>query len=218
MENVKAIFFDFDNTLGNRFDYAYRTHKQFVLEFLPEIKDELLIEAMTQDLLTFDGMGNINVAYVLDLFEKKYNLSIRVENYNDWWHQNQYKNTVLNKDVVSTLAELRKRYKLGIITNGNSLAQNGKIEKSGIRKMFETVVISDDVGSRKPEARIFEIAADRIGFKAEECLYVGDTFSNDIYGAVRAGMKAIWIWPNELRPLEADIIRIREFRELLRYL
>lgn len=219
MDDIKAVFFDFDNTLGNRFVYAYRTHCQFIEEFLPDVENPLLFEAMAQDLLTFDIMGNGGVNHALELFEQKYNIAVPVEDYSKWWTDHQCLNVVLNDGVVETLDYLKEKgYLLGVITNGSHASQQGKLDHSGIKEYFEVTVISDDVDIRKPARGIFELAAWEIGVPIEQCLYVGDTFSNDIYGALNAGMKAIWIWPNDLRPLGLDITRIKSFKELKKYL
>ncbi len=218
MKDIKAIFFDFDNTLGNRFAYAYKTHTQFIEEFLPEVTDRLQKEAMVQDLLTFDGMGNTNVLVSLELFENKHKIKVPCDDYASWWREHQYKNTVLNKDVIETLEVLKKKYQLGIITNGSAESQGGKVELSGIKDFFNVVVISGSIGIHKPDKRIYEMAAQQLGLSCQQCLYVGDTFSNDIYGALNAGMDAIWIWPNELRPCSVEVKRIKEFKELLNYL
>ena len=47
---------------------------------------------------------------------------------------------------------------------------------------------------------------------------VGDNFANDVYGAINAGMKAIWIWPDDGRPMNYDVARIYKLDELLELL
>ena len=218
MDNIKAVFFDFDNTLGNRFEYAYRTHRQFIEEFLPDIDDPLFVEAMAQDLLTFDVMGNSGAGHTLALFENKYSIKVPVEDYVQWWLHHQPLNTVLNDGVVETLDYLKEKYSLGIITNGSHISQQGKIDHSGIKDYFDVIVISDDVKIAKPDKEIFELAAWEMGIPVDQCVYVGDTYSNDIFGALNAGMQAIWMWPNDLRPVEYKVPRIKNFRQLKEYL
>lgn len=53
-----------------------------------------------------------------------------------------------------------------------------------------------------------------MGLKANECVYVGDTFSNDIYGAIKAGMEAVWIWKRGDRLCEYDVRRIGKLSDL----
>ncbi len=64
MDNIKAIFFDYDNTLGSRYDYAYDTYCDLLDKFYPEmIKGSVYYEAIIQDLLTFDQLGNVSANY-----------------------------------------------------------------------------------------------------------------------------------------------------------
>lgn len=50
-----------------------------------------------------------------------------------------------------------------------------------------------DYGIQKPDRRIFEIAAERLGLPVSEIAFVGDTFYKDISGAIRAGMMPVWM-------------------------
>lgn len=52
---------------------------------------------------------------------------------------------------------------------------------------MECVILSSDVGIRKPAAAIFQAAAERIGIPVEEMAYVGDTLSRDVLGCRNAG-------------------------------
>jgi putative hydrolase of the HAD superfamily len=65
-----------------------------------------------------------------------------------------------------------------------------------VDEIFETVVDSGFVGCRKPESRIYELALERIGREAGECLFVDDVLIN-IEGAHRAGLHAVHFQDNE---------------------
>ena len=78
--------------------------------------------------------------------------------------------------------------KLGIISNTASLYQVFQIlDDYGIRKFFRDVTLSSVTGYRKPDTNIFKVSLYQIRSKAENCAYVGDTYSRDIRGAIRAG-------------------------------
>ena len=79
--------------------------------------------------------------------------------------------------------------KLGIISNIISSSFVPHIVKEyGIDKFMDVIICSEDVGCRKPGARIFEIALERLGITAKEMAYVGDTISRDVRGAQNAGL------------------------------
>lgn len=89
---------------------------------------------------------------------------------------------------------LRDRgYKLGIISNGKSVKQWEKIIRLGLHHFFDAVVISEDVGSEKPDSRIFEVAMEKLNVKPWEAVYVGDDLETDILGANITGMVSIRI-------------------------
>ena len=93
------------------------------------------------------------------------------------------------------LTKLKQRYKLGCVTNGPASTQNAKIDRLGLRGFFDTVLVSETFGVKKPDKRIYEQAARDLNLECREIAFVGDTFCTDIVGAVRAGMRNI---PNAL--------------------
>jgi putative hydrolase of the HAD superfamily len=98
---------------------------------------------------------------------------------------------VIQPETVGVLDELRRRgLILGVVSNADGRIE-GDLERRGLSPYFETVVDSHVVGVEKPDARIFEIALERMGARADEALYVGDVFAIDVMGARRAGLDAV---------------------------
>lgn len=216
---AKAIFFDFDNTLGDRYRYVYDGLCYLVKTRLPEVDpDSMLFEAMVQDLVIIDQFGCVGSKYVFSAFEEKYHVSLGVEDPVAWWHSNLYNFTCLFDDTIDTLKVLKEKgFKLGIITNGYPGPQRGKIEVTGIAPYFDSIIISKEFGVNKPDPAIFQGASASLGLKPEECVYVGDIFSNDIMGAYNAGFTPVWMYPDEKTRYSArkDVIRINKLSELL---
>jgi putative hydrolase of the HAD superfamily len=98
------------------------------------------------------------------------------------------------------LQELKKRYKLGIITNTSTSTEEhvrSALQKIGIERYFDTIVTSVDVGYEKPDKRIFLVALMNLGIEASEAVMVGNRISKDILGANRLGIKSIlYKWNN----------------------
>jgi len=69
--------------------------------------------------------------------------------------------------------------------------QRRKLEEHGLDDLADAVVISNEVGVRKPNPQIFETAKERL--PAESYLYVGDTFEEDIAPAREAGFETVYI-------------------------
>lgn len=92
----------------------------------------------------------------------------------------------------SVLAELSKKYKLGIIAN-QSAGSEQRLADWGIGKYFDLVIASAEEGVEKPDPRIFETALDRANCLAENAVMVGDRIDNDILPAKKIGMKTVLV-------------------------
>ena len=99
--------------------------------------------------------------------------------------------------VLEILQKLKARgLKLAIVTNitPELLAhQRKKIAALGIGELFDEIVYSAQLGVHKPDRRIFDYAAQRLGVSNAECLFVGDDPDSDVAGALAAGMEVVWV-------------------------
>lgn len=92
------------------------------------------------------------------------------------------------------LAEASQDYKLGLISNFTyAPVIYAGLRKLGINRFFNAILVSEDVGWRKPHVKIFEETLKRLNAKAEETVYVGDSPLEDIKGAEALGMKTIFV-------------------------
>lgn len=89
---------------------------------------------------------------------------------------------------------LQQGRRLGLISNASdALDVHTLVDKAGLRGYFEQILISAEVGVRKPHPRIFQLALDYFGVSPAEAVMVGDTLGADILGANQVGMRSIWI-------------------------
>ena len=70
-KNIKAVLFDFDDTLGHRESYAYDTFYR-LLKSCTDFEDEMELEAILQDVMIWDEQGNIHKQHIVDMLKKKY--------------------------------------------------------------------------------------------------------------------------------------------------
>ena len=99
------------------------------------------------------------------------------------------------------LRALRGRYRLYLITNGNTSVQKGRLASSGIAPLFEDIFISEEIGFDKPSRQYFEACFSRIsGFSREESAVVGDSLTSDIRGGINAGVRTVWLCPEGKEP------------------
>ena len=105
-------------------------------------------------------------------------------------------------DADEVLGALVGKYKLGLITNGQSDMQRSTLRVLGLESYFPYVMISGEVGAGKPSVEIFAEAAHHAGVALHEAAHVGDSLATDVAGAKGAGMIAIWLnrGQQELQP------------------
>jgi putative hydrolase of the HAD superfamily len=94
-------------------------------------------------------------------------------------------------DAIATLERLRERgYALGLITVcSTDVAELW--ESSAFGGLFDATVFSCEVGVAKPDPRIYAICCERLGVRAENCLFVGDGANDELPGAERVAMTAV---------------------------
>ncbi|MFU2511140.1 MAG: pyrimidine 5'-nucleotidase [Pseudoalteromonas prydzensis] len=96
--------------------------------------------------------------------------------------------------AVELLTKLKPHAKLGIITNGFTQLQARRLAHTGLKDMFDWLVISEQVGIAKPALEIFQHTFDLMGNPDKaQILMVGDTASSDILGAQNAGIDSCWL-------------------------
>ncbi|HEX3874441.1 MAG TPA: HAD family hydrolase [Solirubrobacteraceae bacterium] len=96
-------------------------------------------------------------------------------------------------DAVRALTALRRSNRLGLITNGASCLQREKLAASGLAGHFDAIVVSGDLGTCKPDARVFRRALGLLDADPRRTTMVGDNLERDVDGAIAAGLDAIWL-------------------------
>jgi len=129
-----------------------------------------------------------------------------------WEHRNA---VTLFDDASNLLPELKQRYTVGAITNGNA-----DVHYIGVGHLFDFVVNAAQAGAAKPSPVIFNHALEHVGISAAEAVHVGDDPMTDVRGAKKAGMRTVWFnperepWPSGPRP-DAEIATLPELNSVL---
>ena len=224
---IKAVFFDFDDTLDNR-DAAFRVGlSAFLRYYYPSLNEEEI--ASRREEMFFFQRGHYGeiiyyrdmLAHFLEVWPPEIPTDVHTA----------YRRMIRafaaagqpHPDVCTTLTALRQRgYLTGIITNGTPRTQSLKMDHSGLRLYVDLVVLAGEENIQKPDTRIFRLAAGRLGVPPTACLFVGDHPQNDLEGARAAGfipVRKIWDFdadhPIQHYPLTEDIPTIRHISEVL---
>jgi putative hydrolase of the HAD superfamily len=107
----------------------------------------------------------------------------------------------LYEDVLPALGQLRARFRLFAISNGNA-----DLAAIGLGHFFECALAAREAGVLKPDPRIFALLLERAGLAAAQVVHVGDDAVADVEGARRAGVTAVWLnrrgkdWPAAAPP------------------
>jgi len=116
------------------------------------------------------------------------------------------------------LERLARRHRLAVVSNFDyTPTALAILDAAGVRELFAAIVVSDEVGWRKPRADIFEEAIRRTGVEPRRTLFVGDRADIDVAGAHGMGMDSAWINPGHepLPPgIAAPLYEIRDLAEL----
>lgn len=104
--------------------------------------------------------------------------------------------------ATDVLAAVSDHHPLGILTNGDGEMQRAKLQHHGLDGHTEAVIISNEEGIRKPDRAIFDLARDRL--EADQHVYVGDTYEEDIVPARDAGFTAIHVRNDDGPALSID--------------
>lgn len=123
-------------------------------------------------------------------------------------------------EIYGSLRDLRNKYKMALVSN-----YYGNLEyicsELGIRDLFEAIVDSYSVQVRKPDPRIFQIAVDLLGERAEDTILVGDVYEKDVAPGKDIGCKTIWVKrkglsePEDTSKADVTISQLGELEEAL---
>lgn len=99
----------------------------------------------------------------------------------------------LEDSLLEALRALRQRdLKLALVSNASS-GEVAAWGRSPMANLFDSAIFSCEVGSRKPEAHIYQTALRELGLAPEECLFVGDGGSDEHLGARACGLRTVLI-------------------------
>lgn len=120
------------------------------------------------------------------------------------------------------LQRLARTHRLAVVSNFDySPTALAILEAAGVRELFTAIVVSDQVGWRKPRPDIFRHALDATGTEPARTLFVGDKPDLDVAGAHGVGMDAAWINPEQeplprgLTPPEYEIRDLAELEDIV---
>lgn len=209
MKQYKAIFLDWDDTIGDfalsekcalttLFElhglYQYTDYETFVHSYTEHNKALWLLygrSEVTKDELKFDRfLYPLTQACSMADNAETHVLARRM--CEDFLRMTNHFAALL-PGADKFIRRLAEHYPLTIVTNGFVESQYYKLRKSGLQDCFAHVILSEEVGAQKPNPVIFEEALRISGVTADETLMIGDSYTSDIQGARNAGIDQMWL-------------------------
>jgi HAD superfamily hydrolase (TIGR01509 family) len=120
-------------------------------------------------------------------------------------------------NLSEVIKELSKKYLLGIVTNRQKEAVFEAPELEKLRKYFKVVVCYQDTINHKPHPEPLILAAEKLGVKPEESVYIGDV-KNDIKAGKAAGMKVIIYSKKQFNNADAHTTLFNKLPEIIKSL
>ncbi|MGW3313404.1 HAD family hydrolase [Streptomyces sp. NPDC001073] len=118
-----------------------------------------------------------------------------------------------NPEAIAFLTALPRDVPKFVVTNSEGDAHH-ELEQCGLRDLVDGVLDSTQVGIRKPDRRIFEMAATAVGLPLSECLYVSDNLDGPGDGVVRQALYDPYgVYPDTV--MLPVTVRVRKLRHLL---
>ena len=191
---VAALLFDLDNTLLDREAVFLRVAHQFYDKFLSADQSVTRAEAVAK-MVEWDADGYVSRERMLEKWLAEWpGAGFDMTSLFEWYQPEIQRQVRPDKNVNRFLAMLNSRnMPWGIVTNGR-LSQHDKCRAAGLERLARFVIVSEEVGYRKPDPAIFTDAMHRAGLSVpEQVMFVGDNPQADIDGAKRFGMMAAWI-------------------------
>ena len=228
MDIIKAVLFDLDDTLLNSkkaqhlavvdFKNLYKcfesTDDDEFSRYWNSITEKAYDEYLKKK-ISFQDMRIKRMQMLFSTYLEKISKEEADNRFKEYLKAYE-RNWVLFDDAKEVLESLKKRYKLAIVSNGDSDQQRKKIEVTGLDKYFSDIVISGEVGFSKPEKEIFEIACKMLNVNKKNAVMIGDKYKVDIEGSINAGMNGIWV--NRKLENQNYKYQIKELKELEKYL
>ena len=173
----------------NRFLHAYNlAHEKYRVIRYEQLKE------VTNAVWVAEALCNLGFKVTADDYRVKAALNVFFKAYVDTFE--------LREGAKKLLKQSQAQCKVGLISNFTHAPVIYKsLRQLGINGFFNAVVVSEEIGWRKPSSHIFQDALNKLHVQADEAVYIGDSPIEDIKGAKQAGLKTIFV-PSQFNTLK----------------
>jgi len=214
---VKAVVFDFIGTLANVRYYSLEASKMKLYRAIVEAGFDVDVESFMKAyshaheryrVIRYQKLVEVtNAVWISEALNtlgfKTTPQDTHIKTAVNVFFEDYLNSFQLRPCAKKTLNKVLTDYKLGLVSNFTyAPVIHAGLRRLGINQFFNTVLVSEEVGWRKPHVKIFEETLRRLQVSAEETVYVGDSPLEDIEGAKAAGLKTVFV-PSQFYSLES---------------
>lgn len=181
---VKAVLWDLGGVLLRTTDHSPRDHWA---EILGIRREHLSQQVFTSEVAEAAYRGQATLEDLWAHLQERFKLT---DSQRDRLEREFWAGDELDEELIEWIGSLRPRYKTGLVSNAFSDIREALEQTWGIAEVFDTIILSSEVGMVKPDPAIYQEALERLEIQPEEALFIDD-FIENIRGARRVGMKAI---------------------------
>lgn len=201
----KVVFFDMDNTLVDHefasekaLLYVRDNNRELKRHDMASIRDSWKIDFdrywmdLINGIITLEESWKLRFKQVFDFLGEEADPKITEKA--AFEYGNKYLSSIRPVPGSLELLKLLKTsgIEIGIITNNLERMQSTKLSGCGLADYVDFTLTSESCGIMKPDPRIFDIALRRFGTKPKEAVMVGDSYDQDIIGALKSGIPSVW--------------------------
>ena len=209
---IKVLLFDFWGTLVENGVWSPTRQVKEILG-IPilfseyEVRfEKIMMTTDFPDLKT--AFENVAQEFKVDCSERQMEMLIGMWN-KSWMLARPYPET------LEKLGELQKKYRLVLVSNTDRFAINNVLNKFGMRKYFERIFCSYELGVIKTDPEFLSKVLTELGVTTDECVMIGDSLESDMLPAQKAGVKAIMMDRRGSRQFELKIRNLNELEKVL---
>ena len=198
---VKALLFDFWGTLAENGVQSPIKQVKYILR-IPEPFSEFVVR--------FEHAMMIQSFPTLNLPPYQSQIETLIGMWNKSWML-----AFPYPEVEELLTTLHKEYTLILISNTDEFSINNVLNKFNLRRHFDHIFLSCDLGVIKTDNGFLKTVLDRAHLAVEDCLLIGDSIQSDIVAAQRVGVNAILLDRSNTRDFTPKIKNLHELQSFL---
>jgi len=202
-KRIKAVFFDLGNTLVSSNEFMENKALKANQKLLQSISHNFSLEelkkahekAVEYTSTKYRGTPKVHEkGLFMSIMYRFLDLNIDrkvINKLHEKFREERLKSYKLRPHAKTVLSSLKNKYKLALISNGSIDGIDHVIDMFDLRKYFDLIIISEEIGKQKCTSITIKIALEKLELKSNEALMIGDRIDEDILGAKKLRMIAV---------------------------